>query len=121
VGDVVGADRGGDGEDRFLGAPVTGRGTGAAAKFLTEGLLGRLGDGEADPARCPGTGQRVAPAPARAVVAASSAATLVLMRVLGLAKRTATASMAASPASIRAARAAASRAALLLECTQITR
>src|ERR1035437_584087 len=64
--------------------------------------------------------QRVAPAAVRAAVAASSAATLVLMRVFGLARRVATASIAASPASMRAARAAPSRAALLLECTQIT-
>src|SRR5664280_2917766 len=64
--------------------------------------------------------QRVAPAAVRAVVAACSAATLVLMRVFGLARRVATASIAASPASMRAARAAPSRAALVLECTQIT-
>src|ERR1035437_4183142 len=64
--------------------------------------------------------QRVAPAAVRAAVAASSAATLVLMRVFGLARRVATASIAASPASMRAARAAPSRAALVLECTQIT-
>src|SRR5664280_140638 len=64
--------------------------------------------------------QRVAPAPVRAVVAASSAATLVLMRVFGLARRAATASIAVSPASMRAALAAASRAGLVVECTQIT-
>src|ERR1035437_4193183 len=64
--------------------------------------------------------QRVAPAAVRAAVAASSAATLVLMRVFGLARRVANASIAASPASMRAARAAPSRAALVLECTQIT-
>jgi hypothetical protein len=62
--------------------------------------------------------QRVAPAEVRAVLAACSAATRVLMRVFGLVSR---AAIAATPASIRAARADASRAALLLECTQITR
>ena len=54
-------------------------------------------------------------------MAACSAAILVLMRVFGLVSRAWIASIAASPASIRAARAWASRAVLLLECTQITR
>lgn len=65
--------------------------------------------------------QRSAPADCRAAAAACSAATLVLMRVLGLLSRAWTVSIAARPASIRAARAAASRAALLVEWTQITR
>src|ERR1035437_4577546 len=56
--------------------------------------------------------QRVAPAPVRAAVAASSAATLVLMRVFGLVRRVATASIAASPASMRAARGGAAPAGL---------
>jgi len=64
---------------------------------------------------------RPAPAWSRAVVAAASAATRVFSRVFGLDSRAWTASIAARPASIRAARAAASRAALGLECTQITR
>jgi len=103
-------DGGGDGEDGFLGAPVAGLGAGPATVFLPVVDLGRFGDGEADPAGGPGRGQ-------------SGGCGLFdgdvgLMRVFGLARR---APIAARPASIRAARAWASRAALLLECTQITR
>ena len=113
VGDLLGPAGGADGEDGLLTAPVAGLVARAARRSWRN--ITSLPSLMVKPT------QRRAPAAVRAVMAASSAATLVFRRVLGPARRIPSASIAASPASMRAARAAASRAALLLACTQITR